>query len=120
MGLIRDAVLHLHNEQPLLVDLFSLPTSADSCVVCTNVRTMAGKRPLFVDRSDSFFLFPLPHIRFVEVPASAAGEMAGALGREPGRGGRAGARPGDRRGPPAADPRLLSHGRVDRPPSGRC
>ncbi|MCU0505333.1 MAG: hypothetical protein MUE82_06100 [Chloroflexi bacterium] len=81
MGLIRDAVLHLHNEQPLLVDLFSLPTSADSCVVCTNVRTLAGKRPLFVDRSDSFFLFPLPHVRFVEVPASAAGDMSGGVGR---------------------------------------
>jgi hypothetical protein len=82
MGLIRDAVLHLHNEQPLLVDLFSLPTAADSCVVCTNVRTLAGKRPLFVDRSDSFFLFPLPHVRFVEIPASAAGEMAGGRGRD--------------------------------------
>ena len=81
MGLIRDAVLHLHNEQPLLVDLFSLPTSADSCVVCTNVRTLAGKRPLFVDRSDSFFLFPLPHVRFVEVSASAAGDMTGGTGR---------------------------------------
>lgn len=82
MGLIRDAVLHLHNEQPLLVDLFSLPTSADSCVVCTNVRTLAGKRPLFVDRSDSFFLFPLPHVRFVEVPASAAGDMSSRVGRD--------------------------------------
>jgi hypothetical protein len=80
MGLIRNAVLHLHSEQPLLVDLFSLPTSADGCVVCTNVRTLAGKRPLFVDRSDSFFLFPLPHVRFVEIPASAAGEMGSSSG----------------------------------------
>jgi hypothetical protein len=66
--------------RPLLVDLFSLPTSADGCVVCTNVRTLAGKRPLFVDRSDSFFLFPLPHVRFVEIPASAAGEMGSSSG----------------------------------------
>jgi hypothetical protein len=82
MGLIRDAVLHLHSEQPLLVDLFSLPTAADACVVCTNVRTLAGKRPLFVDRSDSFFLFPLPYVRFVEIPASAAGEMGAGRARD--------------------------------------
>ena len=82
MGLIRDAVMHLHNEQPLLVDLFSLPTAADSCVVCTNVRTLAGKRPLFVDRSDSYFLFPLPHVRFVEIPAGSAGETGGSYGTE--------------------------------------
>ena len=81
MGMIRNAVLHLHSEQPLLVDLFSLPTAADGCVVCTNVRTLAGKRPLFVDRSDSFFLFPLPHVRFVEIPASAAGQMGAGSGR---------------------------------------
>ncbi len=82
MGLIRDAVLHLHNEQPLLVDLFALPTAADACVVCTNVRTLAGKRPLFVDRSDSYFLFPLPHVRFVEIPASAAGDLGGGAARD--------------------------------------
>ncbi len=82
MAVIRDAVLHLHGEQPLLVDLFSLPSSSDACVVCTNVRTVAGKRPLFVDRSDSFFLFPLPHVRFIEVPASSAGDMSGTYGTE--------------------------------------
>jgi hypothetical protein len=82
MGMVRDAVLHLHNEQPLLVDLFALPSAQDACVVCTNVRTMAGKRPLFVDRSDSFFLFPLGHIRFVEVPSSSAGDLSGAYATE--------------------------------------
>jgi hypothetical protein len=80
MSLIRDAVLHLQNEQPLLADLFSVPTSADACVVCTNVRTLAGKRPLFVDRMDSIFLFPLEHVRFVEVPVGSAGGFMAALG----------------------------------------
>jgi hypothetical protein len=80
MALIRDAVLHLQNEQPLLADLFTVPTSADSCVVCTNVRTLAGKRPLFVDRMDSIFLFPLEHVRFVEVPAASAGSLLASLG----------------------------------------
>jgi hypothetical protein len=83
MALIRNAVLHLQNEQPLLADLLAVPTAADACVVCTNVRTLAGKRPLFVDRIDSLFMFPLQHIRVVEVPtASSAGLMA-ALGGVP-------------------------------------
>ena len=80
MGLIRDAVLHLQNEQPLLADLFAVPTATDACVVCTNVRTLAGKRPLFVDRMDSIFMFPLEHVRFVEVPVSSAGGLMAALG----------------------------------------
>jgi hypothetical protein len=80
MGLIRDAVLHLQNEQPLLADLFSVPSAADACVVCTNVRTMAGKRPLFIDRMDSIFMFPLEHVRFVEVPVRSAGGLMAALG----------------------------------------
>jgi hypothetical protein len=80
MALIRDAVLHLQNEQPLLADLFSVPTSADACVVCTNVRTLAGKRPLFVDRMDSIFLFPLEHVRFVEVPVGSTGGFMATLG----------------------------------------
>lgn len=78
MAQVRDAVLHLQNEQPLLVDLFALPLAQDACLICTNVRTLAGKRPLFVDRSDSFFLFPLQHIRFIEVPSSSAGDFGGA------------------------------------------
>lgn len=82
MAQVRDAVLHLQNEQPLLVDLFALPLAQDACLICTNVRTLAGKRPLFVDRSDSFFLFPLQHIRFIEVPAASAGDVGGAYAFE--------------------------------------
>ncbi len=80
MALLRDVVLHLQNEQPLLADLFAVPSAKDACVVCTNVRTMAGKRPLFVDRIDSVFLFPLEHVRFVEVPVTASAGLMAALG----------------------------------------
>jgi hypothetical protein len=66
---IRDAVLHILNEQPLLVDLFERPSPADVALLCTNVRTTAGQRPSFVDHSDSTFLIPYAQIRFVEVAA---------------------------------------------------
>jgi len=69
--MIRNAVIHLHNEQPVLADLYALPAATDVALLCTNLRMHNGKRPVFADHSDSVFLFPLLHIRFVEmVPGS--------------------------------------------------
>jgi hypothetical protein len=68
---IRDAVIHLHNEQPLLADLPGLPSPGDVAVVCTNLRTRSGKRPVFVDHSESTFVFPYAHVRFLEIPVEA-------------------------------------------------
>jgi hypothetical protein len=71
---IRNAVLHIINEQPLLCDLFELPEAADVALRCTNLRNLDGKRPIFIDDSASVFIFPYLHIRFVEVPAVSAAE----------------------------------------------
>jgi hypothetical protein len=62
------AILHLMNDQPLAVDLLEQPKPSDLAVVCTNVRTIDGKRPVFIDYSNSTFVFPMAMIRFVEVP----------------------------------------------------
>ena len=72
--MIRNVVLHLNGEQPLLADLFDPPDSADVGVRCTNLRQMNGKRPVFVDDVASIFFFPYLHIRFLEIPPGA---MAG-------------------------------------------
>jgi hypothetical protein len=94
---IRNAVIHLANEQPLLADLFAPPSGADISLVCTNLRTMNGTRPVFADHADSLFVFPYAHIRFVEVAAAAlagaeplldAGD-GGVYGRANGSGGHA-------------------------------
>ena len=83
--MIRDAVIHMQGEQPLVADLPALPTVSDACLVCTNLRTLDGKRPVFVDATGSTFIIPLQHIRFIEVqttgealdlPALEAGELA--------------------------------------------
>ena len=66
--MIRNAVLHINNEQPLLADLFELPGPADLGLRCTNLRTLNGKRPVFADDSASVFFFPMVHMRFIEVP----------------------------------------------------
>ena len=68
---IRDAVLHLHNEQPMIADLLDLPSNADVGLRCTNLRDMNGKRPIFIDDQASVFFFPYLHIRFVEIPPGA-------------------------------------------------
>ncbi len=69
--MIRNIVIHLMNEQPLLADLFGLPSAGDAGMLCTNLRTLDGKRPVFIDHSDSTFFFPYLHIRFLEWTASA-------------------------------------------------
>jgi len=71
---IRNAVLHIANEQPLVCDLFELPNPSDVALRCTNLRMLDGKRPIFIDDMASVFVFPYIHIRFIEVPAAAAAE----------------------------------------------
>ena len=73
--MIRNVVLHLLNEQPLLVDLFETPKSEDQGLVCTNLRMMDGKRPIFIDRIESVFFFPYLHIRFLEIPPPSGGRV---------------------------------------------
>ena len=69
--MIRNAVIHIMNEQPMLGDLFEAPSPGDVGMRCTNLRTLNGKRPVFVDDSAAIFFFPYLHIRFVEIPPGA-------------------------------------------------
>lgn len=69
--MIRNVILHLNSEQPLLADLYEAPSPGDVGLRCTNLRMMNGKRPVFVDEIKSIFFFPYLHIRFVEIPPGA-------------------------------------------------
>ena len=79
---LRNAVIHLNNEQPVVADLFEFPTARDVAVVCTNMRTQDGKRPVFIDQADSIFVIPLAYVRFIEMPRAT-----GQDGRVSGPGG---------------------------------
>jgi hypothetical protein len=68
---IRNVILHINNEQPLLADLFEAPSPGDVGLRCTNLRQMNGQRPVFIDEVKSVFFFPYIHIRFVEIPPAA-------------------------------------------------
>ena len=72
--MIRNAVIHISNEQPLLADLYEMPTATDASLVCTNIRSLDGKKPIFIDDAKSVFVFPYLHIRFIEIlPGASTG-----------------------------------------------
>lgn len=92
------------NEQPLLADLFEVPVAADAGLLCTGLRALDGKRPVFIDHSDNVFFFPYRLIRFVEIPGRALSQHEAQGGRDaPGWQPRGGDEIGeDRRLPPPA------------------
>jgi hypothetical protein len=81
---IRNAVIHAANEQPLLADLYGVPSASDAGLVCTNLRMMDGKRPIFIDSSAATFFFPYHVIRFLEIPPEALARHAAEGGDMPG------------------------------------
>jgi hypothetical protein len=66
----------MNNEQPLVCDLREMPDARDLGLVCTNLRLVDGRKPTFIDATDSWFMIPYHIIRFVELPLSSveAGE----------------------------------------------
>jgi hypothetical protein len=112
--MIKNTVIHLSNEQPLLADLYRMPDPGDVALVCTNLRQKNGERPIFADEIGSTFVFPLVFVRFVEIPAAAmvgvptAGPVSGVLALGAGRGDEAavaaGTAPGAASAAPAAAP----------------
>lgn len=98
---IRNVAIHLANEQPLLADLFDLPSASDAGLLCTNVRSPDGKRPVFIDSSTATFFFPYHIVRFLEIPEGAYDPLrTGDLQGEPIQAGGPGRTPG-------ADPQSL-------------
>ena len=76
---IRNVILHMNNEQPLMADLYEEPGPGDVGLRCTNLRMMNGKRPVFVDDVRSIFFFPYLHVRFVEIPPTAMANADSAM-----------------------------------------
>ena len=72
--MIRNVILHLHNELPMKADIESLPTAADAGLLCTNLRTLEGRKPISTEFLDSVFLLPYNIIRFIEIPRAAIHE----------------------------------------------
>jgi hypothetical protein len=73
--MIRDVVLHILNEQPLVADLPAMPSPGDVTLHFTNLRTLNRKRPVFVDDIAATFVMPYAQIRFIEIPASPSAAL---------------------------------------------
>jgi hypothetical protein len=73
---IKSVILHIANDLPILVDLLEEPLPTAQSVRCTNVRTVDGKRPSFVQDPKSTFVFPWHLIRLMEVPAEPTADQA--------------------------------------------
>lgn len=71
--MIRNVILHLTGEQPMKADIEALPTAADAGLLCTNLRTLEGRKPLSTEFLDSVFLIPYNVIRFIEIPRVSIG-----------------------------------------------
>jgi hypothetical protein len=87
---IRNVVVHISNEQPLLADLYDIPAASDAGLLCVNLRLMDGKRPVFIDNIGNSFFFPYHVIRFLEMTTASlerhraeTGQGAGQAGRSP-------------------------------------
>ena len=128
--MIRNVVLHLAGELPMKADIEALPTAADAGLLCTNLRTIEGRKPNSTEFLDSVFLVPYSFIRFIEIPReSIAGAESGSGPKMPSQpaqipAGGAGA-PEDApvivtpppaaaaSSPPAADEEALEHAEPD-------
>ena len=77
--MLRNAIVHIINEQPIVADLVVPPSPSDTSLICRNVRTTNGTKPSFVSLADSTFVLPVSQIRFVEIPATSY-EEAGLVG----------------------------------------
>jgi hypothetical protein len=80
--MIRNVVLHLVGELPMLADIDALPTVGDATLLCTNLRTIEGRKPISIDHLDSVFVIPLQTVRFVEIPRASI--VAAGLGVQTG------------------------------------
>ena len=69
--MIRNVILHLVGELPMKADIESLPTAADAGLLCTNLRTLEGRKPVSTEYLDSVFLLPYTVIRFIEIPRAS-------------------------------------------------
>jgi hypothetical protein len=68
---IRDVIVHVLNEQPLIADIYAVPDATDAGLLCTNLRLKDGKRPVFIDKIENTFFFPYRMIRFLEITDEA-------------------------------------------------
>ena len=65
-----EVILHLHNEDPVLAEMDSLPDPTHQCVFIVNPRRRDGRSLHYVTEGATSFIFPWSRITFIEVMQS--------------------------------------------------
>ena len=62
-----EVIIHLHNEDPVLAEVESLPDPTHQCIYITNPRRRDGRSLHYVTQGATRFIFPWTRITFVEI-----------------------------------------------------
>ncbi len=65
-----EVIIHLHNEDPVLAELESLPDPMHQCMYVVNPRRRDGRSLHYVTEGATSFIFPWTRITFVEIMES--------------------------------------------------
>ncbi len=62
-----EVIIHLHNEDPILAEIETMPNPSDQSIVITNPRRRDGQSLHYVTEGAAAFIFPWTRISFLEV-----------------------------------------------------
>jgi hypothetical protein len=65
-----EVIIHLHNEDPVVAEMDSLPDPTHQCVFLVNPRRRDGRSLHYVTEGATSFIFPWSRITFIEVMES--------------------------------------------------
>jgi hypothetical protein len=65
-----EVIIHLHNEDPVLAEVESLPDPTHQCLFVLNPRRRDGRSLHYVTEGATSFIFPWTRITFVEIMES--------------------------------------------------
>lgn len=63
-------LIHIANEESILVDMEELPDTTAQAIMCSNVRRRDGKDVHYIDRDAVQFFIPWHRIGFLEIIGS--------------------------------------------------
>ena len=63
-------LIHITNEEPIMMDIEKMPEPTDTCVVGMNPRRRGGKEVSYIEPQVTTVIFPWHRISFIEIMPS--------------------------------------------------
>lgn len=67
-------IIHVHNEDPIMAEMESLPGPTDTMITVKAPRKRDGKPLYYITEGSVSYIFPLHRVSFIEVMASETEE----------------------------------------------